>query len=156
MNLKEELVAESVSHLDLLGFSQVNAGITIGQALAQMQTQGHNVCLVTEEGGSLIGIFTDRDILRKVVGQDRMGDLVESIMTPEPITVSPNFSAADALWLMDRKQVRNLPVVDENGKITGTMTHRAIVRYLASRYPTIVLNLPPRAEHYADKAEGGD
>ena len=155
MNLREELTAESVSHLDLSGFCQVPSGTTVRGALSIMQDGGHNVCLVTAEE-RLIGIITDRDVLQKIVGQNRLDDPVDEIMTPDPVTVTPDFSAAEALWLMDRKHFRNLPVVDAQGHITGNMTHQAIINFLASRYPTLVLNLPPRPDHYAVAAEGGD
>jgi len=156
MTLKEELNSEQVIHLDLSGFCEVDSGTSISETLAEFRRQGHNVCLVKKEG-KLVGIVTDRDVSRRIVGgQLPLNSPVDEVMTPDPITIPPQMSAADAIWLMDRKMVRNLPVVRETGEIAGTMTYQAIIRYLANRYPTIVLNLPPRPGHYATKAEGGD
>jgi CBS-domain-containing membrane protein len=45
----------------------------------------------------------------------------------------------DPLLAMDKHHFRNLPVVDDNGRISGTMTHLAIIEFLATRYPTEVL-----------------
>ena len=81
---------------------------------------------------------------------------VDAVMTGRPITVAPDLSAAEALWLMDDHHFRNLPVVDQQGQILGDMTYAAIIHYLAARYPVEVLNRPLRPEQYSDEAEGGD
>ena len=57
---------------------------------------------------------------------------------------------------MDDHHFRNLPVVDDQGRIVGDMTYAAIIHYLAARYPVEVLNRPLRPEQYSDEAEGGD
>ena len=156
MNLKDELSREQVSHLDLSGFCEVAADSSLRHALAELRSSGHNVCLVTENG-RLVGIFTDRDVTTKVAsGNLALDTAITEIMTPNPVTIPPSISAAEALSLMDRKNVRNLPVVNDRGEIAGTMTHRTIVRFLANRYPTVVLNLPPRPGQYADRVDGGD
>jgi CBS domain-containing protein len=80
---------------------------------------------------------------------------VDEIMTANPITVTPDIPAAEALWLMDDKKFRNLPVVDEEGKIMGKMTHQAVISFLAARYPVEVLNRPPRPDQFPRKQEGG-
>ncbi|MCA9899094.1 MAG: CBS domain-containing protein, partial [Anaerolineales bacterium] len=77
------------------------------------------------------------------------------IMTANPVTVTPDTSAADALWLMDEKKFRNLPVVGRDGKIRGNMTHQAVISFLAARYPVEVLNRPPRPDQFPRKQEGG-
>jgi CBS domain-containing protein len=120
-----------------------------------MRQENVNVCLVVEQG-ALLGILTDRDVLRKVAGQNEVWDKpINSIMTQNPITIDPTASAADALWLMDEKRIRNLPAVDESGKVVGNMTHQAIINYLAARYPTEILNLPPNPNQFPDQVEGG-
>ena len=155
MSLKEELKSERVSHLDLSRFCQIASGTAVRAALAEMRQNKTNVCLITN-GNHLAGIVTERDVLTKVAASPEVLDTaVEAIMTPDPITVSPNVSAADALWLMDSKKFRNLPVIDEFGKIVGNMTHQAVISYLATRYPVEVLNRPPRPDQIPRKQEGG-
>jgi CBS domain-containing protein len=106
--------------------------------------------------GNLAGILTDRDVLRRVADhKDVWEKPVSSIMTANPITIDPAASAADALWLMDEKRIRNLPAVDGSGKVVGNMTHQAIINYLAARYPTEILNLPPNPNQFPDQVEGG-
>lgn len=155
MSLKEELKSERVSHLDLSKFCQVVSGTAVRAALSEMRQSKTNVCLITK-GGALAGILTERDVLTKVATTPANLDLpVDNIMTANPITVTPDTSAADALWLMDERQFRNLPVVGRDGKIKGNMTHQAVIRFLAARYPVEVLNRPPRPDLFPRKQEGG-
>jgi predicted transcriptional regulator len=155
MSLKEELQAEQVSHLDLSKFCQLAAGTLVRDALAKMRDTGSPVCLVMDDG-RLAGIFTERDVLQKVASVPETWEQpVETTMTADPVTVSPDLSAADALRMIDKHHFRSLPVIDGNGHISGTMTHRAIIDFLATRYPTEVLNRPPRPGQFPRKAEGG-
>lgn len=155
MSLKEELMNEQVSHLDLSGFCQIASGTAVRQALAAMRQNKTNVCLVTAND-TLQGILTERDVLTKVAtALEKLDVPVDDIMTANPITVSPDTTAADALWLMDDKQFRNLPVVGQDGKIKGNMTHQAVISFLAARYPVEVLNRPPRPDQFPRKQEGG-
>lgn len=155
MTLEQELKAEQVTHLDLSGFSRITSGSSMRDALSKMQAEKHNVCLVTD-GSGLIGILTERDVLRKVVNQPQTWDRpVDEVMTPHPVTITPQTSAAEALWLMDEKHFRNLPVVVADGAIVGNMTHQAVINYLAARYPVEVLNRPPHPDRFPRKQEGG-
>lgn len=159
MSLESELRQERVAHLDLSDFSSVASGTSVRDALAKLRADGHNVCLITDgsgDGSQLKGIFTDRDVLRKVVGSPETLDAaIDTVMTENPITIPPNASAADALKLMDDNHFRNLPAVDVNGNIVGDMTHQSVIAFLADRYPVEILNLPPQPDRFPRKAEGG-
>jgi predicted transcriptional regulator len=155
MSLKDELMSEQVSHLDLSKFCQIASGTAVRAALSEMRQSKTNVCLVTE-GRKLVGIFTERDVLTKVAtALENLDVSVDDIMTANPTTVTPDSSAADALWLMDDRKFRNLPVVNASGKILGNMTHQAVISFLAARYPVEVLNRPPRPNQFPRKQEGG-
>lgn len=155
MNLAAALQEEKVAHLDLSGFSQVPSGTPVREALAQLRAERHNICLITKDG-QLQGIFTDRDVLRRVVGVDGVLDgPIDHVMTRNPITIAPDAPALDALSIMDENHFRNLPVVDSQGHIIGDMTHQTIIDYLAARYPVEVLNRPLQADRFPRKAEGG-
>ncbi|MBV7338220.1 CBS domain-containing protein [Chloroflexi bacterium TSY] len=155
MTLESELREEQVIHLDLSEFTQVPSGTLVRDALTQLRADRHNVCLVTQDE-RLQGIFTDRDVLRKVVASpETLDGPIDDVMTRDPITIRPDLSAADALRLMNDNKVRNLPAVDENGRIAGDMTHQSIIDFLAARYPVEVLNRPPHPDQFPRKAEGG-
>jgi CBS domain-containing protein len=156
MSLEQELKSEQVTHLDLSGFCLVAVGTAVQDALAQMRHQKVNVCMVTA-ADRLAGIFTDRDALSRVAPHaELLTQPIETVMTADPITVGPETSAAAALWLMDAKGIRNLPVVGEDGRILGAMTYQAVIKYLAARYPIDVQNRPSRPEQFPRRREGGD
>ena len=156
MTLREELEAEQVRHLDLQRYCQVESGTTVRETIVRMRAAGGGTALITRNS-ELIGIFTERDALRRVAGEPQaLDEPVDDVMTARPITVLPDTSAADALWLMDDHHFRNLPVIDRQGHIQGDMTYAAIIQYLATRYPVEVLNRPARPEQYPSKPEGGD
>jgi signal-transduction protein with cAMP-binding, CBS, and nucleotidyltransferase domain len=155
MGLKNELRAEGIVHLDLSVFCLASSGTAVGEVVSRMRDANVNVCLITS-GRRLIGILSDRDVLRKVAESPQLWDLpVDEVMTLDPITISLDASVADALWLMHEKRIRSLPAVRESGEIAGNMTYRALIDYLASRYPIEVLNLPPRPDQVAENVDGG-
>src|SRR5438128_1666897 len=69
------------------------------------------------EGGKLIGTLTDRDIAIRVVaeGKDPQTTLARDVMSTHLVTVDPDQDLDEALQLMERNQVRRLPVVEEDG-----------------------------------------
>lgn len=79
------------------------------------------------DGNRLVGIFTERDALFRVVaqGRDPLTTLVCEVMTPAPHTVGPDDLYTQALHTMHRNGFRHLPVV-ENGEPVGLVSSRAI------------------------------
>ena len=79
-------------------------------------------------GGRLIGIFSERDILKKVVAAGRDPDTitVAEAMTPDPRTVGRETSLIDALALMTDGHFRHLPVVDDDGHVIAMLSIRDI------------------------------
>ena len=75
-------------------------------------------------------------------------------MTHSPLTVNATSRADMALALMDFKHFRNVPVVDDQGKVVGNLTHYAIIKYLSDRFPESVYNLPPDPQQVAKKRNG--
>jgi CBS domain-containing protein len=143
MSLERDLQSEQVIHLDLTGFTEVESGTTTRATVDLMQQNGHNCALVIQ-AGAIKGIFTDRDVLRKVVDSPAVWDgPIDTVMTPNPVTVHANDPADKALRIMDDHHFRNVPVIDNDGQVIGNLTHHAIIKYLADRFPESVYNLPP-------------
>ena len=92
---------------------------TVVEAARQMQSQNVGSVPVVN-GDRLAGIITDRDIVVNCVakGGDCATATVESCMTTNPVTVTPETDAHEAARLMASEQIRRLPVV-ENGKLIG-------------------------------------
>src|SRR5438128_1513429 len=100
MSLERDLRAERVAYLDLSYFSLVESGTPVGAVLERMRSAGHGCALITQEG-RLVGIFTERDVLQKVVDRPETWDQpVETVMTPQPDAVRPSEPVAAALRSM--------------------------------------------------------
>jgi CBS domain-containing protein len=82
--------------------------------------------IVIVEAGALVGIFTERDALFRVLALslDPRATRVEQVMTRDPVTVGPAEPFGKALVLMNEKGCRHLPVVD-GGRVVGLVSSRA-------------------------------
>jgi CBS domain-containing protein len=154
MSLEYDLRQEQVIHLNLTEFTQVESGASVRATIEKMRQENHNCAFVTNQG-RLVGIFTDRDILRKVVAAPESWDQpIETVMTAQPLTVNTSDPADTALNLMNEKHFRNVPVLDNKGTVIGNLTHYAIVKYLADRFPESVYNLPPEPDRVTSNRDG--
>lgn len=77
------------------------------------------------DGERLVGIFTERDLLTRVVapGHEPASYPVEKAMTPNPVTIEASAPIREAIRIMDEGSFRCLPVV-EHGKLVGVLTAR--------------------------------
>lgn len=85
--------------------------------------------LVVVDGGSLVGIISERDYARKVALVDKSSRdiLVSQIMTPDPVTVTSSDTVGECMGLMTDNRFRHLPVVDD-GELRGVVSIGDIVR----------------------------
>jgi CBS domain-containing protein len=97
---------------------------TVAEAARLMQTGKVGAVLVVTEG-HLVGIFTERDAVCRVMAANRDPDAttLADAMTRDPITVEPDETFGYALLLMHEKGFRHVPVV-ENGRPVGVISAR--------------------------------
>jgi CBS domain-containing protein len=124
----------------------VDVSTSIAQTIREMNER-HVGCALVVRGGKLAGIFTERDVLRKVAisGLDLEKTPVERMMTADPDTLPPTASVAFALREMTVEGYRHIPLVNADGTPAGCVTIRDIVAFLVELFPASVLNLPPTA-----------
>jgi signal-transduction protein with cAMP-binding, CBS, and nucleotidyltransferase domain len=154
MSLERDLRAERVAYLDLTFFSLADGATPVRTVLERMRNAGHGCALITQDG-HLSGIFTERDVLHRVVDHPETWDRpVEAVMTACPDTVRPTEPVAAALRSMNRGHYRNVPVVDGDGKIVGNLTHYAILKFFSDRFQQEIYNLPPDPDQVPKSPEG--
>lgn len=85
--------------------------------------------LLVVEGGKLIGILTERDILKRVVAEGKKAEetLVKDVMSKPLVVADPDMQLEEAVETMFKNRVKKLPVV-ENGKLVGLVTFTDIAR----------------------------
>jgi CBS domain-containing protein len=112
-------------------------------------------CLLVCEGRALVGIFTERDLLRRVIAAGRCWQtLLGDVMTPGPVCVRPKDPIRLAVRRMEQGGYRHLPVVDDTGRPVGILSVKRIVHYLVEHFPATVYNLPPDPRAFPDEREG--
>jgi CBS domain-containing protein len=89
--------------------------------------------LVVIEGEELVGIFTERDVLRRVVAAcgDPRTTPVSEVMTRDLVTVEPATSLATAMSLVTEHRCRHLPVV-EDGRLVGLVSSGDLTAWLVT------------------------
>jgi CBS domain-containing protein len=97
---------------------------TVRDATARMAEHACSSILICE-GGKILGIFTERDLLVRVVaaGLDPDRTTLGEVMTADPDTIDAKESVVEAIRRMDEFSYRHLPVV-ENGKVLGVVSMR--------------------------------
>jgi CBS domain-containing protein len=122
--------------------------VTVAEAVAEMNLHRVGSVLILE-GGRLVGIFTERDVLRRIVGAGLDPRLVNvtKVMTGNVTTIAPEMSIDDAMTLFTEKRFRHLPVM-ENGQLIGTISIGDITRWLSDHHRA-------EAEHLKNYISGG-
>jgi len=154
MQIEELLRTQLISSLGREAVAPVDASTTIREVIAQMQNQRVAAKVVTDDG-RVVGIFTERDVMNRIVGQTLAGDLpIHSVMTKDPKTLHSEDRLADAIRLMTDKGYRHIPLVDAHGKCVGMVSAGDIMDFIAERYPQEVFNLPPEPGRMPRRPEG--
>ncbi len=106
------------------------------------------------DGSELIGIFSERDLMFRVVGAglDPEKTAVRQVMTEDLETVSTETDSSDALSLMVSKHIRHLPVVDDDGNLAGLLSIRNLLQYHVEE---LVDQLNSLEAYYAADGPGG-
>ena len=154
MDLAKNLKIDSVSRLHPTAPRRVDTNQTVAEAVELMREEQVG-CLLVCTGGRLAGIFTERDLMQRVLAPGKpLTTPVSECMTPNPVVVHPKEPIASAVRRMEEGGYRHLPVVDEAGRPVGVLSVKRIVHYLVEHFPTTVYNLPPDPAVVPQEREG--
>jgi CBS domain-containing protein len=100
----------------------VTPDTTVGAAVEILNTNNVGAVLVMS-GARLLGIFSERDVLRRVVGEHRDPDKTQiaDVMTHELVVMRPSATVQDAMSVVAERRCRHLPIV-EDGKVLGVIS----------------------------------
>ena len=111
--------------------------------------------MIVSDDGRVAGIFTERDLLTKILGQNvDLESPISEWMQSSVETLSSEATIGDAVRLMNEKSFRNVPLV-KRGELVGSISVFDIITYLAECYPKATMNLPPLLAQVMDTVEGG-
>jgi CBS domain-containing protein len=112
----------------------VTPSMSVADAVAEMNRHRVGSVLVLDNG-NLVGIFTERDVLRRVVGAglDPRRAQVSEVMTSGVITIAPEATVEETMVLFTEKRCRHLPVLDR-GRLVGAISIGDITRWMADTH----------------------
>jgi CBS domain-containing protein len=113
-------------------------GFTTVRAAIRQMVAAKVGCVLVEEEGRVVGIFTERDVLNRVtVDRAALDEPVSRHMTATPQMIDADDSIAYALHLMSVGGYRHLPVADAEGRAASIVSARDMLRFLAIRFAAI-------------------
>jgi CBS domain-containing protein len=154
MDLARNLKIDSVARLQPTPPLRIEPDRPVADAVALMRQESVG-CLLVCEKGQLVGIFTERDLMRRVLAENLSLDTpVAAVMTPRPVVVHAKQSIGAAVHKMEEGGYRHLPVLDEADRPLGVLSVKRIVHYLVEHYTSTVYNLPPNPAAVSQIREG--
>lgn len=124
----------------------VSPSVSVLEAVHTMNRERIGALVVLQEnassGAPLAGIFTERDVLTRVVGElkDPGSTSVGDVMTPEPVVCHLHTTIEQVKTIVTQHRVRHLPVVDD-GHVLGLITSGDVVAYEAAEQEATIRHL---------------
>jgi len=112
--------------------------------------------VLIESEGKLRGLFSERDLIEKVLGESvSLETPIGELTTSDPVYLQTTDEVGKAIRLMADNRLRHLPVCGDEMEIVGILSVRRIIDSLADQFPAEVINRPPRADQSMRTPEGG-
>jgi len=103
----------------------------VSKAVSMMKNRSSDCALVIKDD-KLVGVFTERDFLFRVLAEKRVPDsvLIEDVMTPEPETLRDSDSIAYAINRMVVRGFRNIPIVSDRDRPISVLSIRHVMEHM--------------------------
>jgi len=128
---QQALLEKSVAQMHIQPFTSVTAETTVSAAMEKL-VGDQIACLLVEDSGKLVGVFSDRDVLDKVALEydDVKDKPVSEVMATDPVYVYETDSAAAALNVMAVSGYRHVPVVNLDETIVGILSPNRMTQFM--------------------------
>jgi CBS domain-containing protein len=129
--LARSVMEDNLGQLDLDQTTSV-APDTLALDVAQLMKNSNSGCALVVDGGKLVGIFTEHDVLKKLTGagKDLATVTVKELMSPNPETLNERDSVAEALNKMSLGRYRHIPFVRSDGS-HAIASIKSVLKYIA-------------------------
>ncbi len=128
MSIADALASTPVSNLDLSRYVSVDMDSSVAATVDAMRDAGRS-CACIVEGPTLVGIFTQRDVLQRAIGRPSTWDRpITEEMTGSVRTMLDTQSAAEGLAIMNDWWVRSVPVLDAGSQLVGNLSFYTMIR----------------------------
>ncbi len=120
-----------------------------------MRGEKAGYAVIADEHSKVVGMFTEREVLMNVMKPGvSMTDPVSQYMRTDVHTLQKSDTVGEAIDAMEKFNIRHVPLVDEFWQVSGILSIRTVVNFLAELFPTEVFNIPPRPQIH-ETVEGG-
>lgn len=125
MNVQTILAAKGTA------VAKIASAATLSAAVASLRDHGVGALVVSDDGDSLDGILSERDVVRSIAthGDDSLDLLVGSTMSGNVITCQPADTIDKLMGMMTERRIRHLPVLESDGSIVGIISIGDVVKY---------------------------
>lgn len=153
--LSNETIQQPIRILDLGRALVIESSASVGTTIELMQQRNTGSVLAVRDG-VLVGIFTERDILMKVVNKklDLYKLSINDVMKTSPEALHLDDSIAYAMNLMSVGGYRHIPIVDDHRKPVSILSVKNVISYIVEHFPDEILNLPPKPLRTTSEREG--
>jgi CBS domain-containing protein len=107
-----------------------------------------------KRGGSMVGIFTERDALKWMAAGQRLDQPISEVMSRSPVAVTDEATVGQAIQIMAAGGYRHLPILATSGTPVGMAVVHGIVHYLVDHFPETIYTLPPTPDSVPSEREG--
>ena len=119
---------------------------SVTDAVRAMQGEHRGAVVVTEDGSPgtpVVGIFTERDVLFRIVdgGRNPATLGLEEVMTADPECVNESQTVAEVLNMMSVGGFRHVPILDDQRRPVCVLSVKDVVQYMVEAFPREILNL---------------
>lgn len=141
--LDSGFLCRSISVLNPKNPICVAENTTVSQTVEHLRSNRVGCVLVVSPKGKLVGIFSERDLLLKVMDDYpvKAGKPITLFMTKDPVAEGPDATIAFALNLMSSGGFRHLPLVDAEGGPIGIVSVKDVVDFIVESFTASLLNL---------------
>jgi CBS domain-containing protein len=124
------LMSTPLSDLDLSRYEPVPSDLAVSETVSRMAYTGESCALLIDDG-ELRGVFTQRDVVHRVIGRHSTFDQpIRELATSRPRTIDQTGTVEEALAIMNEWWVRSVPVLDGE-RVVGNLSYYTIMRLIA-------------------------
>ncbi len=137
-------IEDPIKDLNMTPVLRANENISLKEAIKLLDENNIGCIIADDKAGKAVGIFTERDVLKRVVakGIDLDKATLKEHMTPDPETLNESDPIAFALNKMSAGSYRHIPV-RQGDNVRFILSVKDIVDHISFTYRNSVLNLPP-------------
>ena len=154
MGLRQNMLHEPVSRLELREAIVVSPEATVGEAIRKMQAHRLGCVVVAHADGIPLGIFTERNVLQLLVESPALlEEPVGKHLEPHWISINRSDPIAEVVAAMHKQGLRFVCVNDSDGHCVAITGQKGLLEYIAEHFPRHVLTQTPGAKS-PDEREG--